>query len=310
MKAIYFNTHTTLTEYHANLCMQSLQEQSQDYLWDYFFVYNSHAEELSNDVLYSLYKKNNLDKNFRKFEIIDYNVNNKKTNFQDFMNMIDHCRNNFSTKEKDYILYLKSEYLLSHKFMESMNIFDNEKKFIFSAMIENAKEFVSSEEILQRSKRDIFTLVDDVTYYAGSDYSDQHPRDGGIPVKNTVDCFELKTHWNDDPGWFNKGFAKMKTGPNNIKEPFHPSIRFVSHACRGDVNIHYMPANIFVNTSLEKSMHHTWGYWQGWNKHIEKGIQMLNTPSAFGIHVFHDIVSKNRLEPRQDPNKIIKGQRY
>jgi hypothetical protein len=310
VKAVYFNTHATLTEYHARLCMQSLANQSNDYKWDYFFVYNSHSEELSNDLLFSIFNENNLGSRFKNFKIITYNTSNKKTNLQDFMNLIEHCKNNFSTKSNDYILYLKSEYVLSHKFMESLNKFDNQTNFIFSAMTENAKEYIQAGEIMERAKRDIFTLVDDVTYYAGSDYSDQHPKNGGIPKNNTIDAFELKVHWNDDPNWFNKGFSQMKLGPNGITEPFNPQIRFISHACRGDVNVHYMPADIFINTSLENSKHHTWGYWQGWNKHIENGVRMLNVPEAFGIHVFHDIVSKNRLEPRNDPNKIINGQRY
>ena len=310
-RSVYFITHSSLDYKHARLCLMSLASQNFDDLWDNLFVYNTHQEELPNSDLFSLIEQLGIQRKFRNVQEVAYDPSSRKTNLQDFMNLIDHCRAHVPLISNSYLLYLKSDYILSSNFFDGLKKFDCESNFIFSAMIENAKEFVEEKELFERASRDSFTLVDDVTYYAGSDFRDDHPHSGGPPEQNTVTSYRLLEHWNKHKGWFDSGgYDRMKRGPDGVLSPIDPKIRFVSHACRGDVNVHYMDAATFAHVSSDGSAHHTWGYWQGWNKLIESGTKVLNTPESFAIHVFHDIVSKNRAEPRNDPNKIVPGQRY
>ena len=312
MKVLYFNTHTTLNEWQAELCLRSLSEQSIDYKWDRFFIYNSHPHEIPNERIIELYNKYNLDQKFEKVEIVPYNMNDIKTNFQDFQNMIKHCKENVGNSDEDFLLYVKSDYVLSRRFFEGLQKFEGEKNFIFSAMLYCYKEWVGEEDILLKKEQDIFTMVDETTYYNGSDYKDEHPHEGGIPNSNTIKTFELKTHWNSQMQWFdNGGYQRMKTGPPGVNSPNHPQIKFVSCTSRGDVNTHYMPVNVFVNSSFSNSRHHSWGYWQAWNQHLLKGGRMLNVPESYCIHVWHEIISERRKEDRADPQKnVTNGQRF
>lgn len=310
-RQVYFITHSTLDEYHARISLESLSRQEYDENWDALFVYNTHQEELSNEKILELSSNFRLDKKFKRIEIVEYDSRCQKTNFQDFMNLMNHCRKNVPIHNRSKVLYLKSDYVISDRFFNGIYKFDGEENFLFSSMIENAKEFVTEEEIKSRARRELFTLVDEVTFYAGSDFRDDHPHSGGIPSNNTISRYCLKEHWNKHQDWFDRGgFEKMKKGPRQITNPTDSSIRFISHACRGDVNVHYMNSETFAGAPTSGSKHHSWGYWQGWNKLIEAGIRILNVPESFGIHVFHEIVSKNRSEPRSDPNKNVKGQRY
>jgi hypothetical protein len=312
MKVLYFNTHTTLNEWQAELCLRSISEQSIEFCWDKFFIYNTHPHEISNEKIMQLYNKYELNKKFKSVEVVPYDMNDPKTNFQDFQNMINHCKNNVGQSEEDYLLYVKSDYVLSRRFFEGIEKFNGEKNFIFSAMLYCTKEWVGEADILRKKEQDIFTLMDNETYYIGSDYKDEHPHDGGIPVSNTIKSYELKTHWNWSDGWFDKGGYKgMRTGPGSIDSPNHPSIKFVSSSTRGDVNIHYMTVNTFTNSSFTNSRHHTWGYWQAWNQHLLNGGRMLNVPESYCIHVWHEIISERRKEDRADPEKnVTNGQRY
>jgi hypothetical protein len=312
MKVVYFNTHATLGEKHAKLCLSSLANQTIDYLWDALYIYNSHSYELSNSKIFNIIKELDLDKNFKKIELVPYNDDNLKTNFQDFQNLISHCKSSCSQNKDSFLLYLKSDYVLNTGFFEALDAFNDCENFIFSAPIYNTKEWLTKDDIIKKSYQTHFTCFDSETYYNGSDYQDDHPLDGGPPTNNTIATFELTTHWNNASDWFgNCGFKGMKRGPANCISPNDPAIKFVSHSIRGDVNVHFMPIKTFCNISFARSKHDSWAYWQGWNQHIVNGGKMLNTNKAFGIHVFHEITSINRKEDRNDPEKNrTDGQRF
>jgi len=57
MNNCIFVTHATLYEKHADWCLQALFDQTEDIEWENFIVYNTHEEELSNEIILDLIKK-------------------------------------------------------------------------------------------------------------------------------------------------------------------------------------------------------------------------------------------------------------
>jgi hypothetical protein len=134
-------------------------------------------------------------------------------------------------------------------------------------------------------------MVDDVTYYRGG------------------------TNYPHTPGTMKEPYDEQSLLEVGINET-DPQILFVSHNIQNDYNLHVF-TNDTLNTCLQicKRVYNTESTWGGahelfnvaWNV---AGIARSEEIRAFGVHMYHGIVSVNRAQGRTDPRKIIEGERY
>ena len=98
---------------------------------------------------------------------------------------------------------------------------------------------------------------------------------------------------------------------------YHPSINYVSHNYVYDFNLH-----VISNDTLEigrEISHHpqifdmnsTWGGPHNLFYGLKQnGVYFSGESRAYGIHMFHEIISENRLEDRGDNRKLHIGEKY
>ena len=286
MNNCIFVTHATLYEKHADWSLQALFNQTEDIEWDNFIIYNTHEEELSNNIILDLIKKYDTKSYIKNILIFPYDTNlYKKTLNQDIKNWFTILVENGLNQEGKTV-FLKSDYCVSNNFNEVFKQQPN-NDFQWSLPIHNAKERLVYKDIEIKLKDNTFIPVDPKTYYRGGD------NQSGITPKEEI-------------------------SPNGEME-YHPSIDYISHNYQNDFNLH-----VYANNVLEigyKLLHNlnndaynldsTWGgahnLYAGM-KHF--GVQHLNEIKCFGIHMFHEIISANRDKDRGDARKVHKGERY
>jgi hypothetical protein len=278
-----FSTHATLNITHANRCLFSLLSlQTEPVAWDNFIIYNSHAGELSNDSILNILSEylETSQSTIDNILIFPYDeCDLKKTLTQDltvwFKLLVD---NKFNVPGKT--LFLKSDYMLSKNFNEIFNK-TNKTNYIWSLPIYNAKQKVSYADILNKLNQPAFIPIDTDTYYRGG---------SNYPIT-----------------------PKEEISPNNEMD-YHESIKFVSHNIVHDYNLH-----VFSNDVLELANTVTGVMYKDatWGGCIElfralnsKGIKYLPEIRAYGVHMYHDIISKNRTQDRTDSRKVVPGERY
>lgn len=295
MRVCYFNTHATLDEKHADICFNSLANQSVDYKFDAMYIYNTHPQTLSNGKLLALIAKYRLRHHFDKIEVLP--KSNGKTLGQDMLYLTEHCR---ETKP-NRVLMLKSDYGVSRNFMQGLETIDasttDAAQFVFTAPTTNAKEFVEKDEIMEYLGRKEFVPSDDITFYFGSDYADS---------LGTHEFRVLSDIWHGDPEDLGKALRTYET-------PTDPRVRFVSHTVRADFNCHYFDGKTFSEIDFQGSNpERTWNlsFWGIQAAQRVQGVPFVDVPGPFVVHIFHSIVGPNRKDPREDDNKIIPGQRY
>jgi hypothetical protein len=187
-------------------------------------------------------------------------------------------------------LLLKSDYCVSNNFnqtfMEHTSI-----NSIWSLPIHNAKEKVSMDEIYAKLADQSFVVYDNVTYYRGG------------------------TNYPHTPGTMESPYDEQSPLEPGVNET-DPRILFVSHNIQNDYNLHVF-TNDTLNTCLYicKQVYNLESTWGGAHdlfnvafKHA--GIQRSTEIRAFGVHMYHGIISANRAQDRTDPRKVIDGERY
>lgn len=292
MNNCIFTTHATLTEKHAIQSLTSLLKMQtyKDLKWDNFIIYNTHPETISNDWLIELIKELDVNNAINDLLVFPYDSNvYQKTLTQDTINhfsiLID---NELNLPGKT--LLLKSDYYVSENFNE---IFDQQTNIntIWSLPIYNAKEKVSDEEIANKAKQPTFIPTDEVTYYRGGT---NHPV---------------------TPGTVESPFAEQSPLEPGVNET-DPRILFVSHNIQNDYNLHVF-TNDTMNTCLQicKKVYNINSSWGGAHDLFNVGFQYAGIKRsteirAFGVHMYHGIISANRSQDRTDPRKIIDGERY
>lgn len=271
MNAIYFMTHSTLMERHAEYCFEGLARQSP--FWDKIFVYNTHADELSNAAIFAISNKHGIK---IPLEIMDYDSSSLKTLMQDIRAIRDHALTIHSQKS----LILKSEYILSKNVSDVAASLAGQNT-LWSLPIANAKEFVQRDELTAYASRPQFTVSDEITFYRGSDLYDPHPEQG--PLDNGKQIFDTD-----------------------------PRIHFVSHNIKLDFNCHVLTEDVFRRMDFGSAeLGTTWGGAGDMLYRLRAGgVDFVNRPEAFAVHVFHEIVSKNRNKDREDGRKTVPGQKY
>jgi hypothetical protein len=291
MNNCIFTTHTTLTDVHAEHSLRSLlSSQTESTVWDNFIVYNTHPETISNEWLVDTIQQADEKGYIQNLLVFPYEVGvYPKTLTQDTINHFQMLvENEMNVPGKT--LLLKSDYYLSSNFNRVFNEQSNINT-IWSLPIHNAKEKVPMDFIQEKAMDTEFVPVDDVTYYRGGT---NHPYTPG-----TIDVPFVE-------------LSELEDGANETD----PRILFVSHNIQNDYNVHVV-TNDVLNACLQicqrvYNIQSTWGGAHDLFNVAYKyaGIQRATEIRAFGIHMYHGIVSANRAQDRTDPRKVIDGERY
>lgn len=164
-KLVFFITHKTLSEEHANATFWSLSNQSVDSTekFDCFYIYNTHQNELSNFFLLELYEKYNLGRFFKEVRIFDYDNNTPKALGADISTIGNYVLKNYSPDDR--VLLLKSDCVLSKNYLNDLLSLDENRKVYFVAPFVCAKERIKDDEIFEYAKRDSFVASDEITFF-------------------------------------------------------------------------------------------------------------------------------------------------
>jgi hypothetical protein len=288
MNNCIFTTHATLTEHHATMSLKSLFTQTIPFVWDNFIIYNTHPETISNEWLVTVVSElaNGAVENIFVFPYEDGAY--PKTLTQDTINHLQMLVDNELNRPGKTLL-LKSDYCVSTNFCEVFQDIPNVNT-IWSLPIYNAKEKVSHDLVLQKLQQDTFVVSDAVTYYRGG-------TNDGIT-----------------PGTLDNPYDEI--GPYAGMDETDPRILFVSHNIQNDYNLHVF-SNDILNTCLQicknvYNLHSTWGGAHDLFNVAFKfaGVEKNATVTAYGVHMYHGIISPNRQQDRTDHRKVIPGERY
>lgn len=292
MNNCIFTTHHTLTEDHARSSLSSLLATQTEYTvqWDNFIIYNTHPEEISDARLIELITTLDVRKSVVNLMVFPYEDGQyPKTLTQDTINHFQMLVENEMTLPGKTLL-LKSDYCVSTNFnrifLEQSNI-----NTIWSLPIHNAKQKVTIEQIHQKLCDPTFIPVDVVTYYRGG------------------------TNYPHTPGTMEKPYDEQSSFDPSVNET-DPRVLFVSHNIQNDYNLHVF-TNDTLNMCLQicKRVYNPQSTWGGahdlFNVAFQHaGITRSTEIRAFGVHMYHGIISSNRTQDRTDPRKIIEGERY
>ena len=294
MNNCIFTTHHTLTLDHAHKSIYSLlweqyiDSTHQKVEWDNFIIYNTQPSVIDNDALIELVRLNDVHETVKNIMVFPYEDGAyPKTLTQDTINHFRILVEN-GLNEPGKTLLLKSDYCVSRGFVQAfMELPSN--NLIWSLPIYNAKEKVTDGELLRLAEIGKFQPVLPDTYYRGG------------------------TNFPVTPGTMESPYDEQS--PNGEKET-HPSIRFVSHNIQNDYNLHVF-SNDILETCLDiclqvYNLNSTWGGAHELFNVAFQHARIRKWPSidAFGIHMYHGIISPNRNEDRTDPRKVIEGERY
>lgn len=286
MNTCIFTTHTTLDLVHAEYSLKALLHlQDTDIVWDNFVLYNTHEHELSNEDIIKLIKKYDTNHYVKDILLFPYNPEeNKKNLLQDIRNWYNIGLSLELQNTPGKTLWLKSDYCVSNNFnkvfLEHIN-----SNFMWSLPTLGAKQKISYDTILTKLSLPEFVPCDFETYYRGG----------------------------DNP---NNEIPNSETSPNGEMD-YHSSINYVSHNYVYDFNLH-----VISNDTLEigrEISHHpqifdmnsTWGGPHNLFYGLKQnGVYFSGESRAYGIHMFHEIISENRLEDRGDNRKLHIGEKY
>ena len=291
MNNCIFTTHATLTQDHAYQSLYSLLGLQHTTLkWDNFIIYNTHPETISNDWLVNEVQTLDVHNQIDNLLVFPYEVGAyQKTLTQDTINHFQILLDNEMNLPGKTLL-LKSDYCVSNNFNQ---IFEEHTSInsIWSLPIHNAKEKVPMDEIYNKLKDESFVVYDDVTYYRGG------------------------TNYPHTPGTMDSPYDEKSPLEAGVNET-DPRIRFVSHNIQNDYNLHVF-TNDTINTCLYicKKVYNLESTWGGAHDLFNvafkyAGIERSTEVRAFGVHMYHGIISPNRNQDRTDPRKVIDGERY
>lgn len=292
MNNCIFTTHHTLTKEHARASLRSLLELQTNHnlMWENFIIYNTHPEEISDEWLVETVKSLDTHGQIENLLVFPYEDGAyPKTLTQDTINHFQILVENEMNMPGKTLL-LKSDYCVSSNFNE---VFMDMKPIntIWSLPIHNAKEKVSMERIVEKLNESTFIPVDEVTYYRGGT---NHPHTPGT----------MESPYDEQ--------SPLEAGVNETD----PRILFVSHNIQNDYNLH-----VFTNDTLDmclqlcKQVYNPQSTWGGahdlfnvvWSRNWVNRAKEIR---AYGVHMYHGIISPNRNQDRTDPRKVIDGERY
>jgi hypothetical protein len=172
MNITFFITHKTLGVEHLDCCFKSLSNQSllSAPIFDKLYIYNTHEDELSNELILEYYYLYCLDRMFGGVEIFPYDSNTHKSLGADVNAIKEFCLNNFDGQDR--VLILKSDCLLSKNYFKTI-LSTNQRvrgNVYFVAPFICAKQRVPNDEIFQYLNRDKVVFSDDITFFVEDQY--------------------------------------------------------------------------------------------------------------------------------------------
>jgi len=166
---LFYITHTTLTLEHAELTFGSFSRQNCNNMFDCMYIYNTHENELANELLIQLFEKYNLEKFFKKLVIFPYDSKTPKTLGSDILNIREFCKNNYELHDR--VLIIKSDTILSVNYFDDiLNKNADKHPIYFVAPFICAKKRVPNEEIIAYSNRDKYIKSDEITFFVEDQY--------------------------------------------------------------------------------------------------------------------------------------------
>jgi len=286
MNTCIFCTHTTLDQEHAEYSLKALLALQTVYIvWDHFVIYNTHEHKISNSKIIELIQQYDNKQYVKEVLIFPYDPeNNIKSLLQDIRNWFDILLSLECNAVQGKTLWLKSDYCLSNNFNEIF-LQHTDSNTMWSLPTYNAKQKVSYSNILEKLKAPEFFVTDFETYYRGGDNNSNE-------------------------------LPKEEVSPNGEMD-YHSSISYVGHNYIHDFNLHVL-SNDIIELGRQLAHHpgvfdmtSTWGGPHNLFYGLKQnGVQFSGEYRAYGIHMFHEIISENRLEDRGDVRKLQIGEKY
>lgn len=162
-KIIFFITHHTLTETHARMTLSSLGRSNDPMKFDRMYIYNTHPEEISNDLLLKMTEEYGLSSFITEILLFPgpYPVN--KTLASDIMAIEAYCRPKY--KLNDAVWLLKSDCVVSVNLANELKKVDSLISFVLTPPFICAKKRVTDEEIMEYCKKPLAVLSDHETFF-------------------------------------------------------------------------------------------------------------------------------------------------
>lgn len=163
MNVLFFITHRTLGENHADMVFKSISLQVTDMKFDRMVIYNSHPNELSNQHLVSLFHRHGLGRVISDVSVFDYDDRTGKSLGADIHCIREHCK--ATMNPNDRVLLLKSDCCLSRNYFDVVLNIEDHRPVHFVAPFVCAKKRVGDIEMLDYLSRDSFVRSDEITFF-------------------------------------------------------------------------------------------------------------------------------------------------
>jgi len=162
---VFFITHKTLMSEHANATFYGMSKQvmRDDKMFDVLYIYNTHADELPNDVLLDMYNDYDLGRYFKEVRVFNYDNDTSKSLGGDVSAIRDYMIANYAPEDR--YLMLKSDCVLSKNYFDEILHLPQDRPVYFVAPFICAKERISDTEIFEYSERDKVVFSDDITFF-------------------------------------------------------------------------------------------------------------------------------------------------
>jgi hypothetical protein len=173
-KIVFFVTHKTLSEDHAQMTFLSMSNQivSDDKKFDCLYIYKTHQDELPNSFLINLFNEYNLARFFNELKIFDYDPNTNKSLGADVRTITNYFREFY--EPNDRILILKSDCILSKTYFDDILNLDEQNPIYFVSPFIAAKSSIDNKELIEYSLRDRYVLSDEITFFVEDQTNSQN----------------------------------------------------------------------------------------------------------------------------------------
>lgn len=170
---VFYITHKTLNVEHAELTFGGFSRQECDKSFDTLYIYNSHSDELPNQVLLELADKYELKRFFKEITIFPYDSSTAKSLAGDISAIREFSKGNFDAEDR--ILIIKSDTIPSVNYFDDvLNKLSQDRPVYFVAPFICAKKRVTNQEIIEYSKRKTYIKSDDITFFVEDQYQSHH----------------------------------------------------------------------------------------------------------------------------------------
>lgn len=168
VKILFFITHHTLSKQHAEMTLGSLSRSIDPIKFDIMYIYNTHPDELTNESLLKMIDDFHLEKVAENINLFPGKYPLNKTLASDIMAIQNFCVENY--ENKDAILLLKSDCVVSLNLLNEMNKVNILESFVLTPPFICAKKRVTDEEIIEYCKKPLVVLSDHETFFNENSY--------------------------------------------------------------------------------------------------------------------------------------------